>query len=202
MHVDAPPFAIRQVAREDLPQILDWSRQTHLEHVRRSPDNFSDHPDSILWMENLRRRVVEAVEQGSPGHVGYVATHGARLLGFVLMAERAPQTRSERHLRRSADVIEVFVCPSGRGRGIGQALLRRGTEEMLARGCPGVAASVWAGNVASQKMVVAAGLREELRHYAVRNPKPQPPPESPDLRPLLVVCLMVCFGLLVALFVR
>ena len=200
MPLDAPPFAIRLVAREDLPHILNWSRQTHLEHVRRSPENFSDHPDAILWMENLRRRVVEGVEQESPGHIGYVATSGAQLLGFVLMAERAPQTRAERHLRRSVDVVEVYVCPAGRGRGIGQALLRRATEEVLARGYPGVAASVWAQNVASQKMVVAAGFQEELRLYAVRNPKQQPPQAPPDLRPALLACLLLCFGLLVALF--
>jgi ribosomal protein S18 acetylase RimI-like enzyme len=195
------PFAIRVIAREDLPLVLDWSRETHREHVQRSPQNFSDHPDSILWMENLRRRVIEAIEQETPGSAGFVATIGAQLMGFVLMAERPPQTRAERQLRRYVDVIEVHVSPSGRGRGIGQALLQRGTQEMLARGYPGVAATVWAGNIASQHMVTAAGMTEELRFYTIRNPVPPPPPSPPDLRPLLAVCLLICCGLMLALLV-
>jgi ribosomal protein S18 acetylase RimI-like enzyme len=86
----------------------------------------------------------------------WIATAKGEPVGYLL----AVYVFSLEHLGITAEIDELFVLPSARGRGIGEELLRLAEAEFVRRGCTNVSLQLGRGNDRARAFYRAHGYGE------------------------------------------
>lgn len=138
---------IRVWRREDLPAVIDLL--TQLAEVTEGPP-----PDfSLDHLEDLFAHM----ERSPDVYLNIVATHGARVAGFLSLVFY----RSLFHRGGSVLVSELIVDRSHRDRGLGRLFIERAREEALSRGMDELEVSTERQNVDAQAFYRRCGFDEE-----------------------------------------
>ncbi|HEX2203162.1 MAG TPA: GNAT family N-acetyltransferase [Longimicrobium sp.] len=138
---------LRVLTAEDAPAYLE----VRLRALREHPEAFATSAEeaALAPLADVARRLAPG-----PEHVTVGAFDGDRLAGVatVVRATRA----KERH---RATVAAMYVAPEARGRGLGEALLRRALDAVRAwGGVTDVGLAVTAGNDGARALYARAGF--------------------------------------------
>jgi GNAT superfamily N-acetyltransferase len=114
------PLSIEPATPDDLPLILSLIRE--LAEYERAPHA----------VEATEEILGEALFGEEPGPEALIARQDGEPLGFALFFHNFSTWTG----RRGLYLEDLFVRPSGRGRGVGRALLTRVAEIAVERNCP------------------------------------------------------------------
>ncbi len=114
--------------------------------------------------ERIARRYVEAMLQRCTAYEGrvFVAVAEQRVVGFVCVLARIPETAADDFARPHAAIGELFVDAELRGVGVGKRLLQRAEEYALKRGATRLRVQVLADNTVARALYGGFGFRDRL----------------------------------------
>jgi GNAT superfamily N-acetyltransferase len=112
----------------------------------------------------IARRYVEAMLQRCIAYQGrvLVGERDGRVLAFVCVLARIPETAPDEYNRPHAAVGELFVEPGLRGSGLGRRLLAEAEAHALERGADRLRVQVLAGNEGARALYAGFGFHERL----------------------------------------
>ncbi|MEE4360395.1 MAG: GNAT family N-acetyltransferase [Pseudomonadales bacterium] len=122
----------------------------------------------------IARRYVEAMLQRCAAYRGrvFVAEQGDRMVGFVCVLARVPETAPDEYTRPHAAIGELFVLAELRGCGVGRALLEQAEAHALERGAERLRVQVLAANAGARSLYEGFGFRDRLVELEKRLPTP------------------------------
>lgn len=131
----------------------DWQqvRSIYLEGIREGNSTFETEAPS--W---------EKWDEGHLQFARFVARDGNRILGWAALSPV-----SKRSVYRGVAEVTVYVTESGRGRGVGSALLTALIQESERSGIWTLQASIFPENIASAKLHLRFGFREVGRRERI-----------------------------------
>ncbi len=142
---------IREAALSDLPEILRLGYQLSLDMAAIEPEYFA-------VAEQREQPMREAILQEQKAL--FLACEQGKVLGFACVWEE--RTKPEENYlvsRRFAYLSDLVLSPSGRGRGLGGALLRACKEWARARGITHMKLDSLAKNQAANHLYAREGFR-------------------------------------------
>ncbi|WP_208350220.1 GNAT family N-acetyltransferase [Pseudaestuariivita rosea] len=150
--------------RRYLPQILEMTMQTQIEHADRQPDQFSKtqlEPSLLKFYRSSFRRWGFLPAFASQRVIA--AVQGDHLVGYIALKFR----RVRRSIVWSATIYDIRVDAAFQGQGVGRRLVDFATTVAKDRGCFMMYAHIWHDNIRSARLFSSCGFEEHYSLYGL-----------------------------------